>query len=764
MAVDIPIRVIIDAIDNASKNLKNVAANAGNLGSAITTLGIAGAAVGATAVLLGKNFIEAAGAMEQNQVAFETMIGSAQKATVLLQQMSEFAKRTPFNLPELVEGGKRLLAYNVEAKDLIPTLDMLGNITAGVGREKLPALILAFGQVKAATRLTGMELRQFSEAGVPLIDTLAKQFGVTAGEIQKMTSEGTIKFKDVEKALQSLTGEGGKFHDLMQKQSETTLGKVSNLEDAWMRLSVTLGKRMKPATDEVVASLTKVVEKMDEFGKKNPELTTAILATAGALAFLGAAILPLAGIIKLFGASFTVISVAIKGLGAVLGPAATALGAIVSAIGLPLILVLAAVTAAIVLFALAWKNNWGDIQGKTMAVKDWLIASITSIGEWIGQIPMKLQQMATDAGLAWENFKTQTGLAIQGTIEAIITKLNEMGTAVTTFFTNLPGQISAGIQAAGEAIVKFFVTDVPFAWGVAVGTIEKFVNETIPAAFTALMTWLTDFVTVQLPAIGTLIATFFTVTIPTAIGQWISYMQTAIPAAAEQLKTTVFNMAQSIWASIVKMKDDTIAAIIAWVNTAIANVIHMKDQAIEKAQEMYTNVKQWVTNLVNDTLTLVSKLPGIIEAQFNAAKEMAIAKAREIYEGVKGWIDKVIDLFNQIVAAAQNAINKAKEAFSLGREQGKRQFGGPVSAAASYMVGEAGTEQFTPQTAGYITPHGKYADSRAGGGGPTIQFIINADLIVNSPTERRGLAEALYTDLVTLARSQNMTVAEMLGG
>jgi phage-related minor tail protein len=145
---------------------------------------------------------------------------------------------------------------------------------------------------------------------------------------------------------------------------------------------------------------------------------------------------------------------------------------------------------------------------------------------------------------------------------------------------------------------------------------------------------------------------------------------------------------------------------------------------------------------------------------------MAISKAREIYEGVKGWIDKVIDLFNQIVSAAQRAIDKAREAFSAGMNAGKRQFGGPVSAASNYVVGEAGAEGFTPQTAGYITPHGAYAPigMKGGGGGPTIQFIINADMIINSPAERRGLAEAIYADLVTLARSQNMTVAEMMGG
>lgn len=764
MAADIPVRIIIDAIDNASKSFKQVAGQAGDLNKAFNTVGIAGAALGAAAVLLGKNFIDSAGAMEQNQIAFETMIGSATRATSLLQEMQAFAKKTPFNLPELVEGGKRLLAYNVEAEDLIPTLDMLGNITAGIGKEKLPALILAFGQVKAATRLTGMELRQFSEAGVPMIDTLAKQFGVSAKEIQEMTSAGKIGFKDVEKALQSLTGEGGKFHDLMAKQSQSTLGKVSNLEDAWMRLSITMGTRMKPATDAVVDSLIKLMEAADAWSQKNPQLTTTILAVSGAIAALGAVILPLAGIIKLFSASFVILKAAGLVLSGVFSGVGTVIAGVAAAIGAPILIAVALVTAAIIGLALAWKNNWFDIQGKTKAVIDWLGTAITNIGLWFQGIPAQIMGMVTAVGLAWEAFKTATVTAFQMVIDGIVTKLTELGTAMMTFFTGLPAMIGTAIAATGAALYEFFFTTLPFAIGYAVQTIINLFTITIPMAFTTLLTWLTDFVTVQLPLIGAQIATFFTVTIPEAIGQWLSYMATAIPAGANTVKLTIAQMATAVWQSITTMVSQTIAAIGQWVANAIAYITNMKNQAIALAQELYSNVRQWISQTVSDTLSLLSQLPGIVAAQFEAAKQAAISKAKEIYEGVKVWITQVIDLFNQIVAAAQNAINKAKEAFSLGRNSA-RQFGGPVSSASQYVVGEAGMEGFTPQTAGYITPHGAYANTeQKGGGGVTIQFIINSDLIINSPNERRSIAEALYTDLVTLARSQNLTVAELLGG
>ena len=273
--------------------------------------GIAG--VGFTT--LAKQAVDATAAFEQNRIAFETMLGSADKARTLLKELSDFAMKTPFDLPQIVEASQRLLAYNVSAEQIIPTMTMLGNISAGVGRDKLPQLILAFGQVKAATKLTGAELRQFSEAGVPLLQALvdnANKAGgswvtlggkakktkvdvgelndklaiasqrlkeaegnaktkqstlmslrntvqnytqkigeagaatsktgkvfvktkVTAAEMQQMISDGAVSFEQVQQALSGMTGEGGKFFNLMDKQSKTFSGTMSNLRDQVVR-------------------------------------------------------------------------------------------------------------------------------------------------------------------------------------------------------------------------------------------------------------------------------------------------------------------------------------------------------------------------------------------------------------------------------------------------------------------------------------------------------------------------------------------------
>ena len=251
------LKVVITADDRASgpiknleNNLKSTQAEFGN--TSVATQGFGGAITGSIVkanlligalkfagekiVEFGQQAIESTSNFQQSRVAFDTMLGSADKGAKLMEDISDFAMKTPFELPELVDGSKRLLAYNVSAEKIIPTMNALGNITAGVGKEKMPQLILAFGQVKAAGKLTGAELRQFSEAGVPLLDTLAKQFGVTTSAMTEMISDGTVGFNDVEKAIMGMSQEGGKFFGLMDKQSQTFGGRMSNISDQWGRL------------------------------------------------------------------------------------------------------------------------------------------------------------------------------------------------------------------------------------------------------------------------------------------------------------------------------------------------------------------------------------------------------------------------------------------------------------------------------------------------------------------------------------------------
>ncbi len=280
--------------------------------------------------LLGRQFTQNAAQVEQYRIAFETMLGSQERATILLQQLSKFAMQTPFDLPQVVEGTQRLLAYNVEMENIIPTFNMLGNIAAGVGREKLPNLILAFGQVKAATRLTGMELRQFTEAGVPLLDVLSKNFNKTTAEIKDMISAGEVSFSDVQAALATLTGEGGRFHDLMQKQSKTLGGVLSNLRDEFFRTSLTImgvsesGEikkggifyYLKMGAEQMLVALQKArpyIESFMGFLVKNKLVISALVGL-----FVGMFALIVAGFILIAGKAALIVAI-VGAIGSVLG-------------------------------------------------------------------------------------------------------------------------------------------------------------------------------------------------------------------------------------------------------------------------------------------------------------------------------------------------------------------------------------------------------------------------------------------------------------
>lgn len=218
---DTKLKIVVDAqnkatqgLKGASNDLKTLEGASHNVKRTFNALYLAAAAATAAIGAMGLNAIKAGAQFEQTQIAFEVMLGSADRAKTLLEELSVFATETPFELVQLEEASKRLMAYGVEADNLIPTLKMLGDITAGVGMEKLPQLILAFGQVKAATKLTGMELRQFTEAGVPMLDALVQHFNKTAKTTVSVSNAAGLTKKEIEKLGSETERYEKKLHSL----------------------------------------------------------------------------------------------------------------------------------------------------------------------------------------------------------------------------------------------------------------------------------------------------------------------------------------------------------------------------------------------------------------------------------------------------------------------------------------------------------------------------------------------------------------------
>ncbi len=256
----------ITRIKNSIREASGVAKReAESMDSAFRNLGtaIGGYFSAQTLFSFTKELINVRGEFQKTEIAFSTMLGSADKAKVLMGQMVDLAAKTPFSLKDVSVGAKQLLAFQVPAKDLLDTLTRIGNISAGVS-VPIDRIILAYGQVKAAGRLMGTEMRQFTEAGIPMYAELAKVLKTDETAIKGMIEAGKVGFKDVEQVIKNLTSEGGMFFELMEKQSTSMSGRVSNLGDQWDQMLNKIGQANEGILYDGIDGLTHLVQHYQE--------------------------------------------------------------------------------------------------------------------------------------------------------------------------------------------------------------------------------------------------------------------------------------------------------------------------------------------------------------------------------------------------------------------------------------------------------------------------------------------------------------------
>jgi len=231
------------------------------------------------------SIVTLAGNLEQAKIAFETMLGSAEKANILLDDLSKFAATTPFELTWIRQNAKQLLAMGISAEDLLPTLKSLWDVSAWLS-VPLERLALNYWQVIAQWRLTGKELRDFTVAWVPLLDELAKNLGKTKVEIQWMISAWQISADDMIASFRSMSWEWWRFADLMDKQSKTLQWAWSNLQDSLASLWETIGSLFIPALRNIVDFIWPIIEKIKLFAQENPKLAKTITTIIFALWWL----------------------------------------------------------------------------------------------------------------------------------------------------------------------------------------------------------------------------------------------------------------------------------------------------------------------------------------------------------------------------------------------------------------------------------------------------------------------------------------------
>lgn len=206
------------------------------------------------------------GQFQQLEAAFETLTGSEQVASDLMTQLIHTAATTPFGVTDISNAARQLLAYGVEADKVNETLIRLGDICAGLSIP-IGDLAYLYGTTMTQGRLYTADLNQFLGRGIPLADELAKQFGVAKDQIKKMVEEGKVGFPEVQKAIIDLTNEGGRFGGLMEAQSKTISGRISNIEDTIEQMFNQIGQASEGVIGTSLDIITALVENWETVGK-----------------------------------------------------------------------------------------------------------------------------------------------------------------------------------------------------------------------------------------------------------------------------------------------------------------------------------------------------------------------------------------------------------------------------------------------------------------------------------------------------------------
>lgn len=277
-----PVRIEILLNDRASQGVRRARSGVSNLGNDARAANRDMQELNKTTQSMDKTFRRLAGAfaakelvskiatvrgeVQQLEVAFRTMLGSVPQADELLQQLVRTAAITPFGLEDVANGAKQLLAYGLEAEKVNNTLIRLGDIAAGLS-VPLNDLVYLYGTTMAQGRLYTQDLNQFTGRGIPMISELAKQFGVAESKVKELVEAGKVGFPEVQKVIESLTDEGGKFGGLMEEQSKTITGQISNIEDAVFMMFNEIGQQSEGIINSTLSGVSYMIENYERFGR-----------------------------------------------------------------------------------------------------------------------------------------------------------------------------------------------------------------------------------------------------------------------------------------------------------------------------------------------------------------------------------------------------------------------------------------------------------------------------------------------------------------
>jgi tape measure domain-containing protein len=261
--------------------------------------------------------------LEQNTIAMEVLTGSAAQAHATIAELTQFAAETPFEMTDVIPAARMLLGFGDTAESIVPTMTMLGDVSSALGI-RLQDMTYLFGTLRTQGRAFTIDIRQFAMRGIPIWQELSKVLGVNVKAVQKMVEEGKVGFAEVEQAFKNMSGAGGRFGGMMERQSTTVAGLFSTMRDNITQTMIGVGDVLIESLNlkGITQAITWVAQQSASWLK---DMHPAVRRVAGAIALGTASVIALG--IAIAGAG-VVFNLAFGGIGIVVGTLVTGVAAI----------------------------------------------------------------------------------------------------------------------------------------------------------------------------------------------------------------------------------------------------------------------------------------------------------------------------------------------------------------------------------------------------------------------------------------------------
>lgn len=632
--------IIIDTKIDSTGAEKEVANLGNRLGSVAKTglkvftgaITAAGTAIGGLAGVATKYNSQ----MEDYFANFTVLLGSATKATKHVEDLKKFAAKTPFEMTGLADASKQLLSFGINVDDIMPDLQMLGDISLG-NQERFKGLALVFAQVASAGKLTGQDLMQFINQGFNPLQAIAEKTGKSMAELKEEMSDGKITYEMVAEAMKTATSEGGKFYQGMEVQSQTLSGMWSTLKDDTMSL---IGDAFKPFNEtlktNVMPALQEMIKQMSD-GFSDPNIQTSISNIAERLGELA---------VKLGEIISEYLPQIIEGFAWILDNSGNIAAGIA---GIGAALVTMNVANMIMKLVSAFK-------GVKTATEAWLVVqkllNIELFANPIGLIVAAIAGLVAGIVVLWntnEDFRN----AVINAWEKIKEVASDVWGAVCDFFTET-------IPEAFNSVKTFFTEDVPNWFNEQCEKVKQFFIDgwnSIVAFFTeTIPTWIDNIVAWfgELPykigyALGDLLGSI--------IQGWVNifnYFKENIPIWIDNIVNWFSELPGRIYDWLVSTLDRVKNWAIEMHNKSQEVGKQFLDAIIEWFSTLPSRISEWFSNTIDKVVQWGSDM-----------YDKASTAARETAESIVDWFKELpgnmLDIGKNIVQGIWNGIKNAKD-------------------------------------------------------------------------------------------------------